>query len=731
MSLLSQDSRFKPDRQDTREDYSGARPGAFSKSLSRSGSSAVGGMGGTSARTTVFDSAASKEPTPSIGAYDTREKTGAFANVAPKGSGSVSAAFASKSGRFDRTTAPASTATTAYDVNYNTIGAAANRSKAAASRKGGFGSSVSRDTMTWNPGKDAGKDAGEGAESGANDYTPVPSSFGVSKSFHKGPSAAFGGAKDRFAPVKAATPGPGEYEDVDRKPLAPFNKSGANGVLRSTMGLGERFKATKEDARVDYSAARPGAFASKSVSSSKAANTGFGGTSSRSSVFADAAAAAAKNPSSQLGPYDNALTGAFASVTQKSGPSAGFASKSARLPTEKVEGPAPGAYNAHALGSIASAASKSFSKSVLAGSGGFGTGVRGRGEGTFGRPKQDEDAPGPGAYDASAPTDATKSAKPSAAFASKSARLATLRPSSAPQATDYDPHANDGLAATATRTFNKKAEAMGGTADRFAPTREAIQADYSDAREGAFSKSKSASSAPNTGFGGTSKRETFLPAASEAPDSYYVGPGAFAKANESATAPSAAFSSRSERLHTPKGSDAPAPGAYNAHALGSMASAAAKSFNKSAAAGSGGFGTAVRRPEAFLRTPAETPGPGAYEALEVKPSDAKPSAAFASKSAKLAELRQTSAPQSTDYDPHANDGMGQVKSFNARVGKSGSGFGQKAARQLHQTKATPAPGEYDAIDPTKQTVDQSSAKGRVTGAFASTTLRDTGAWGVP
>ena len=66
-----------------------------------------------------------------------------------------------------------------------------------------------------------------------------------------------------------------------------------------------------------------------------------------------------------------------------------------------------------------------------------------------------------------------------------------------------------------------------------------------------------------------------------------------------------------------------------------------------------------------------------------------------------------------------------------RAGTGGGGFGQRAVRQMHQTKSTPGAGEYDAIDPAKQTVDQlassSRAKG-VSGAFASTTLRDTTAW---
>ena len=95
MSVVSQAARFAPDAADERTDYSSARPSAFSKSQSRS---AVGAMGGTSARSSVFDPVPKDVPDM---IYD-HSSTGAFAK-AIKASGS-SAAFASKSGRFDKPT---------------------------------------------------------------------------------------------------------------------------------------------------------------------------------------------------------------------------------------------------------------------------------------------------------------------------------------------------------------------------------------------------------------------------------------------------------------------------------------------------------------------------------------------------------------------------------------------------------------------------------------------------
>ena len=68
-----------------------------------------------------------------------------------------------------------------------------------------------------------------------------------------------------------------------------------------------------------------------------------------------------------------------------------------------------------------------------------------------------------------------------------------------------------------------------------------------------------------------------------------------------------------------------------------------------------------------------------------------------------------------------------TKTFN----KKGA-FGSQAARQIHESKGAdvPGPGEYRQADPLRPTVDSGlkSSKGKSTGAFASTTLRDPSQW---
>ena len=122
------------------------------------------------------------------------------------------------------------------------------------------------------------------------------------------------------------------------------------------------------------------------------------------------------------------------------------------------------------------------------------------------------------------------------------------------------------------------------------------------------------------------------------------------------------------------------------------------------------------------------PGPGEYAPDVVDVSDGqvqKPSSAFASTTRKGDYVPKSNVPSATDYDAHTNDGMAAVatKTFNKSAGTGG--FGSRAARQTHQTTSTPGPGEYAHADPVRPTVDSGlkANKGKVSGAFASTTLR--------
>ena len=209
-------------------------------------------------------------------------------------------------------------------------------------------------------------------------------------------------------------------------------------------------------------------------------------------------------------------------------------------------------------------------------------------------------------------------------------------------------------------------------------------------------------------------------------------PGAFARASE-ASGPSSGFASKSlQRAGVESNLETPGAGAYNAHAVGSMASAAAKSFNKQSQSGVGSFGTSSRR-SALEACADDFPAPGAYDGASaggIGKVDAKPSAAFASETKKLdSYVKPAEAPSAYDYDAHSSDSMAAraAKSFNVKAGTGN--FGPKVARTTHEIRHTPGAGEYTPSDPTRPTVDRdvNSTRGRVTGPFASTSLRDTSA----
>ena len=206
---------------------------------------------------------------------------------------------------------------------------------------------------------------------------------------------------------------------------------------------------------------------------------------------------------------------------------------------------------------------------------------------------------------------------------------------------------------------------------------------------------------------------------------------AFAKASEPSNKSSDAFASKSSQRGAIAMPEGPGAQQYNTAGVGSIASGANKSFNRSHQAGTGGFGTSARRTSGVMGSrPTDVPGPGEYapDISDAEPAkSARPSSAFASTTRKDV-VRKTDAP-AVDYDAHAADGMAAVatKSFNK---SGGGGFGSRAARQIHETKETPGPGEYQQSDPHKATIDSGlhASKGRGTGAFASTTLRDTSQW---
>jgi len=653
----------------------------------------------------------------------------------------ASSAFATSGPRlFEKSAANSAPDAGSYDVSQHTMGAQAQKQKKAV---GSFG--TGRDTSGWLGGatprettprnsSPRGRTAGVAR---SDETSKVFSSFGGGTP-SKSRAKTTMGIGSRFAPVKVVTvAGPGDYYTppaLGANKSANFNKS-ANG----TMGTSKRFGPTKEAVQGDYSDARPGAFERSKSTSGARPNTGFGGTAAR--VTGPQVVEKSSTNLSYDGAY--AMTGAFAKATQAGSSSAAFASKSVQRTTmAKEEGPAPGAYNAYGSGGGSSFSSKSFNKSMAKGTGGFGTSVRRTMD--MGKPPP-EDVPGPGEY---APdiSDATpRSARPSAAFASTTAKCASQRPGSGPSVdADYDAHRDDGMAASVTRTFNKgSASALMGTSKRFAVNQEAALApgpgEYRST-DGAFSKSTAGKQ--NAGFGGTAERVTVAAAAERSAasnasnslsyDNAHATTGAFAKASAPG-ASSAAFSSKSSQRSAAAPAQGPAPGQYDVRAA-AEASFNSKSFNKSMAGGTGGFGTSAKRDMAMGKPPPEdVPGPGEYapDISDAPAKPARPSASFASTAGKGVELRNADAPSAFDYDAHAHDGMAAVatKSFNRHVGTGG--FGARAARPMHEAKEVlPGAGEYNAVDPRKATMEAKAKanKGRVSGAFASTTLRDTTNW---
>ena len=328
---------------------------------------------------------------------------------------------------------------------------------------------------------------------------------------------------------------------------------------------------------------------------------------------------------------------------------------------------------------------------------------------------------------------AAKRGGPSAAMGGGS-RFAPVKQSAGP-GEYYTPPA---LGASKSANFNKSSNGTMGNTRRFAPVKEAIQGDYSDARPGAFEKSKSQSGLKNTGFGGTAARVTGPAVVAKAStnlsyEGAYAATGAFAKANQPGYT-SAAFASRSNQRISAPVPQGPSPGAYDVSAA--VSGFSSKSFNKSLASGTGGFGTSARRAMDLGRsTPEDVPGPGEYapDISDATPREAaRPSAAFASTTAKnSSHVRQDEGPSAADYDGHKTDGMGSIKSFNRHVGTGA--FGSKAAREGMEKKAaaeTPGVGDYAASDPNKKSFDEVSkaTRGKIGSAFASTTLRDTGSW---
>ena len=637
------------------------------------------------------------------------------------------AAFGGTASRF---VAPnASAGSTSYDTTHGTMGAAV-KSKSVGKSSGSFGGGAGRSDMgMW--GVKVATPRGEDARPRSEETAQLPSAFGAKPVAHKGPSAAFGGGKDRFAVKKAAAGS--EYVPAG---MGAVKKTHAKSSL---MGGGrDRFAPVKAAEGGDYSGAYVSDFSTKA--SSKSFNKsvqggkgkGFGGTVPRVSAMAEQAARAAREGGADAA-YDISTTGAFAAVAKKSKkPSAAFASKSTKETAVKLDmGGDPGLYDAYG-GSSMGQASKSFNKSINSGAGGFGTtAVRDTGANIA---TAAEYTPGPGAYTAAKSTafgaSASVSTAGSAAFASSTAldsRNATIDVTDAPSGPAYDAHLADSMAVAAAKSHNKSSSGTMGKSKRMADVVEAAPGDYT--LPTAFGASKSASTLSNVGFGGTASRSDAFEAKEAAPGDFYLGQGAFDL--KSTGGVSAAFKSKSERGNSVKLNEVGDPGAYNPYDNTTLAAQTSKSFNKSLQNGAGGFGVGAKRSELTLVN--DAPGPGAYDATDglFEKADHTPSAAFASTSEARPSEKLGSAPD-VDYDAVAADGLGLAaaasRTFNRSSMSGAGGFGAQLPRTLHaKPNDAPGPGEYSLSDPLSE-ANLRKTRDKESGGFASGALRDSDDW---
>ena len=159
------------------------------------------------------------------------------------------------------------------------------------------------------------------------------------------------------------------------------------------------------------------------------------------------------------------------------------------------------------------------------------------------------------------------------------------------------------------------------------------------------------------------------------------------------------------------------PGSYDPHAATELGTLSKKSFGKSLQSGAGGFGsTSKARQELVQPGDGASPGPGSYTVVEPSKPEAKQTSGFASKSKRGQYAKPSDAPGVGSYEPILQQPavLGGQSSF-----KSG-------AQRFKKTDAAEShigPGTY-SVEADTITAKASADVGKVSSAFASTTLRD-------
>ena len=158
------------------------------------------------------------------------------------------------------------------------------------------------------------------------------------------------------------------------------------------------------------------------------------------------------------------------------------------------------------------------------------------------------------------------------------------------------------------------------------------------------------------------------------------------------------------------------PGSYDAHTATDIGTMSQKSLSTSTLSGAGGFGSSSKaRQELVHAGDAASPGPGAYTVRKPSKPEAKQSSAFASKSTRGQYTKSSDAPGVGSYEPILQQPavLGCQSAF--------KGGGQRFKTDTSGSHI--GPGSYSYSNNTI-TAKASADVGKVSSAFASTTLRD-------
>ena len=180
---------------------------------------------------------------------------------------------------------------------------------------------------------------------------------------------------------------------------------------------------------------------------------------------------------------------------------------------------------------------------------------------------------------------------------------------------------------------------------------------------------------------------------------------------------SAAFKSSTKRGKDAELTFMGDPGSYDPHTATELGTLSKKSFGKSLQSGAGGFGsTSKARQELVQPGDGASPGPGSYTIVEPGKPEAKQTSGFASKTKRGQYAKASDAPGVGSYEPILQQPavLGGQSSF-----KSGA----QRFKTTDTSESHIGPGTY-SVEADTITAKASADVGKVSSAFASTTLRD-------